>query len=652
MATYPTIHDTEATLLKKIATNTADIAGGGSGGGIGAVDSVNGETGDVVLDKTDIGLGNVDNTSDALKPISTAAQAEFNIVLDQIAALVRTDPPPSGNILISGGGVSLISNLSVAVSAAEYTIQGTTYTSPQATLTAGTADVSFPRIDVVALNTSGVAVIIPGTATATPVKPDVDPTTQLELTFFLVAAGATALTTNVVNIYHENTEYTTTQSGGHITLASTNNPNLGTKDIEGTAVVAGDYFQFQTPSGTIDLGNNDNLIFWIRSKASWANAKQLTISARLAGTQVGSLVTFKEGTFGFLSSNTSTYQQIVIPLALFNAAGLSVDQFRFTCAGGGAAIGFYIDDVTLQGGLGQSTNPSRMRWRGTYVSTNFYNVNDVVLSVGVQYVCIQAGSAHTPASSASYWQASSGNALTNVTNDVQTKAAVVPNTAPSAGQILVGNVGGTAYAPVSASGDVTISSTGAHTLGTVNSNVGSFTSANITVDGKGRVTAAANGSGASGAITASAYTMATSNLLGRTTASTGAIEEISVGAGLTLSGGTLTASSVTTIPQNSKSADYTFVLGDAGYHIYHPSADTSARSWTVPANGSVAYPIGTTITLVNDAGAGTLSILITTDTLRLMGSGATGTRTLLASGIATLLKVTSTLWVINGTNLS
>lgn len=38
------------------------------------VTSVNGKTGVVVLDKADIGLGNVDNTSDADKPISTATQ--------------------------------------------------------------------------------------------------------------------------------------------------------------------------------------------------------------------------------------------------------------------------------------------------------------------------------------------------------------------------------------------------------------------------------------------------------------------------------------------------------------------------------------------------------------------------------------------------
>lgn len=58
--------------------------------------------------------------------------------------------------------------------------------------------------------------------------------------------------------------------------------------------------------------------------------------------------------------------------------------------------------------------------------------------------------------------------LGSVTNDAQTKAAIMPNTAPSAGQIPAGNTGGTAYAAVSVSGDATLASTGAITVKGVN----------------------------------------------------------------------------------------------------------------------------------------------------------------------------------------
>lgn len=106
------------------------------------------------------------------------------------------------------------------------------------------------------------------------------------------------------------------------------------------------------------------------------------------------------------------------------------------------------------------------------------------------------------------------------------------------------------------------------------------------------------------------------------------------------------------IPQVSKSADYTLVLSDAGKHIFHPAADTTARTWTIPANGSVAFPIGTAITFINDTGAGTITLSITTDTLTLAGSGATGSRTLTAPCSATAVKVTSTRWIISGLGIS
>lgn len=106
------------------------------------------------------------------------------------------------------------------------------------------------------------------------------------------------------------------------------------------------------------------------------------------------------------------------------------------------------------------------------------------------------------------------------------------------------------------------------------------------------------------------------------------------------------------VPQNSQSVAYTLVLTDAGKHILHPSADTTARIFTIPANASVVFPIGTAITFVNQNGAGVITISITTDTMRLAGAGTTGSRTLAANGVATALKLTSTEWIISGSNLT
>lgn len=106
------------------------------------------------------------------------------------------------------------------------------------------------------------------------------------------------------------------------------------------------------------------------------------------------------------------------------------------------------------------------------------------------------------------------------------------------------------------------------------------------------------------------------------------------------------------LPQNSQSAAYTLILSDAGKQIYHPSSDTTARTWTIPANASVAYPLATKIEILNDCSAGALTIPITTDTLEWFPAGTTGTRTLAACGMATLTKVATTKWVIVGSGLS
>ena len=102
---------------------------------------------------------------------------------------------------------------------------------------------------------------------------------------------------------------------------------------------------------------------------------------------------------------------------------------------------------------------------------------------------------------------------------------------------------------------------------------------------------------------------------------------------------------------NSQSAAYNIVASDAGKVIHHPSTDANARTFTLPANASIPFKVGTAITFVNETSQ-VLSIAITSDTLTLANSTTTGTRSLAQNGVATALKVTTTKWIISGTGLT
>ena len=146
--------------------------------------------------------------------------------------------------------------------------------------------------------------------------------------------------------------------------------------------------------------------------------------------------------------------------------------------------------------------------------------------------------------------------------------------------------------------------------------------------------------------------LAQNRIIGRVTASTGVPEALTPANVATICIDPTTASSLGYLgaPQNSQSAAYTLVAEDAGKHLYHPAADTTARTWTIPANSSVAFPIGTVIAIANENAAGAITLAITSDTLR-WGS-STGSRTIAANGTASLLKVTSTQWRLTGDGIT
>jgi hypothetical protein len=145
-----------------------------------------------------------------------------------------------------------------------------------------------------------------------------------------------------------------------------------------------------------------------------------------------------------------------------------------------------------------------------------------------------------------------------------------------------------------------------------------------------------------------------------TTTLTTALAAASGGTGITsvgASGNVLTSNGTTwastalptspvTYPQNSQSANYTLVAGDAGKQIFHPASDTATRTYTIPSNASVAFPIGTTVLFTVENAGFPVSVAITSDTL-ILGSGITGTATVSPNNTLMAIKVTATKWMAN-----
>jgi hypothetical protein len=103
--------------------------------------------------------------------------------------------------------------------------------------------------------------------------------------------------------------------------------------------------------------------------------------------------------------------------------------------------------------------------------------------------------------------------------------------------------------------------------------------------------------------------------------------------------------------QNAQNSSYDLLLTDNGKHIY--SKNVGAQTIELPANATVAFPVGALITIINN---GTTAITVDSATnsctMYEAGSGATGNRTLAAKGMATLVKVETDTWFITGSGIT
>lgn len=261
------------------------------------------------------------------------------------------------NGLLSGT-VTWVSGLTFLISECSYVIDGVVYNSPSQTVTLSAADGTHPRIDVFYADDTGVSGVLEGSAAADPIKPVIDPTTQVEISFATIEASATT-PTGVANtvVYDEDDDWTATVALPGVDKAATANPAAGTKHIqfsEGSTTTSS-YVQL-TNSSALSLAAFDKLTFQLYNRTlGGKNRKGLIIELYLGNDVQGSVV-MSRGDYGFTTQGQ--YETVSIPVGDFSGVS-QFDAIRFRAAADGA--GFDLDNIYLQGGQG-NTSPGNVAY--------------------------------------------------------------------------------------------------------------------------------------------------------------------------------------------------------------------------------------------------------------------------------------------------
>lgn len=105
---------------------------------------------------------------------------------------------------------------------------------------------------------------------------------------------------------------------------------------------------------------------------------------------------------------------------------------------------------------------------------------------------------------------------------------------------------------------------------------------------------------------------------------------------------------VTFTVNTDATADYTAVLNDA-YQVLVPMNKATAVAFKIPTNASIAFPVGTAITVLNK-GVGTCTISATTSaTTTVLSAGATAASPTLAQyRSAVCIKSATDIWYVSG----
>jgi hypothetical protein len=238
----------------------------------------------------------------------------------------------------------------------------------------------------------------------------------------------------------------------------------------------------------------------------------------------------------------------------------------------------------------------------------------------------------------------SANGFAGTVATATTTPAITLTTSVSG--VLKGN--GTAISAATAGTDyqapVTLTTTGSTGAATFIGNTLNIPNYSVA----GTVTSITAGTGLTGGTITSSGTIAidstVATLTGTQTLTNKTVTALASASTVQDSSGTSYAFGYRTMPQSGNTSG-TLVLSDSAKHYYVTSGVI------VPLNATVAFDIGTVITIVSNSTAITITPASGV-TLQLANSSSAGTRSLASNGIATLLKVAVNTWYVSGTGVT
>jgi hypothetical protein len=290
-----------------------------------------------------VGAAPNDGLGDPLRSAFIKLNENFDEVYQSIEDL-QSLTAITGQAYATWSGTGLIFDVVWPV----YYIEGVRYEAGTDQVTLDAADVTNPRLDVIALDATG-AIKITGTPAVDPVKPTIDNLTQLEITTILIAAGATT-PTEITNedVYDENTEWTGSSTNGTVDFDSTASPFSGSKSIECDAFTNGQRIEF-VDGVTHEFSDFSVLRFYVNLRATFATTTGFIISFYNGASLVSSEVTVTNGLYNFTRTIVGSYQLITVPISAFTFLDSEFDKLRITFKGSNGT-GFFMDDIVLQAG--------------------------------------------------------------------------------------------------------------------------------------------------------------------------------------------------------------------------------------------------------------------------------------------------------------